>query len=51
MNSHETETPERTQTYAPNAMAKNITKMPKFFSLKFQQSYKSNWGIREEEQI
>jgi hypothetical protein len=25
-------------------MAKNPTKMPKFFSPKFQQSYKSYWG-------
>jgi hypothetical protein len=41
---YETETPERTQTDAPNAMAKNTTKMPKFFSPKFQQSYKSYWG-------
>jgi hypothetical protein len=32
-------------------MAKNTTKMPKFFSPKFQQSYTSYWGIREEEQI
>ena len=35
---YEIETPERTQTDALNAMAKNTTKMPKFFSPKLQQS-------------
>ena len=46
-NSHETETPERTQTDAPNAMAKNTTKMPKSFIPKFQQICKSYCGNKE----